>query len=70
MVAAFFGFLGSIVGFVALAVAGSVAAVITFILWKSGTLGDAWTTIQVFITGGWGALGQFWGFLRELVGAF
>lgn len=67
---AVFGFLGSVVGAIALAIAGSVSAVIFVVLWKSGTLPDAWGALTAFISGAWGALGEFWGFLRELVAAF
>lgn len=70
MVQAVFGFFGAIIGAIALAIAGSVTAIIFVVLWKSGTLGSAWDTVQAFITGAWGALGQFFGFLRELVAAF
>lgn len=70
MVSAVFGFFGSIIGAIALAIAGSVAAVIFFILWKSGTLPDAWGAVTALISGAWGALGEFWAFLRELVAAF
>ena len=70
MIQAVFGFFGSIVGAVALAIAGSVAAVIFFILWKSGTLPDMWGVVAAFVSGAWGALGEFWGFLRELAAAF
>jgi hypothetical protein len=67
---AIFGFLGSIVTAIALAIAGSVAAIIIVALWKSGTLGDAWGVLGAFISGAWGALASFWAFLRELVGTF
>jgi hypothetical protein len=66
---AIFGFLGSIIAAIALAIAGSVAATIFVILWKSGTLDDAWGTLTAFISGAWAALGQFFGFLRELIAA-
>ena len=67
---AIFGFLGSIVSAVALAIAGSVAAVVTVALWKSGTLPEAWGWATAFISGAWGALASFWAFLRELVAVF
>lgn len=70
MIQSVFGFFGAIVAAVALAIAGSVAAIIFVILWKSGTLGDAWGVVAAFVSGAWGALGQFFAFLRELVGAF
>jgi hypothetical protein len=67
---AIFGFLGSIVTAVALAIAGSVAVVVIVALWKSGTLPDAWGALTAFISGAWGALASFWAFLTELVGTF
>jgi hypothetical protein len=67
---AVFGAIGSIVAAVALAIAGSVTAVIFVILWKSGTLPAAWGVLTAFVSGAWGALGDFWGFLRKLVEAF
>jgi hypothetical protein len=67
---AIFGFLGSIVTAVALAIAGSVAAVVIVALWKSGTLPEAWGALTAFISGAWDAIKSFWGFLRELVGTF
>lgn len=70
MIQAVFGFFTSVVGAIALAIAGSVAATIFVILWKSGTLDDAWGLATTFVSGAWGALGNFWGFLRDLIGVF
>ena len=70
MIQSVFGFFGAVVGAIALAIAGSVAAVIFFILWKSGTLDNAWGAVTAFISGAWGALGSFWDFLTKLVAAF
>jgi hypothetical protein len=64
------GFFGAIISAVALAIAGSVAAVIFVVLWKSGTLPAAWGLATAFVTGAWGALSDFWGLLRELASGF
>jgi hypothetical protein len=69
MIQSVFGFFGAIIAAVALAIAGAVGATIFLILWKSGTLPDAWGVVAAFISGAWGALGSFFGFLRELVAA-
>lgn len=63
------GIFGSIIGVVGSAVAGSVTVLVVFLLFKSGTMGDAWAFATAIVTGGWGALTEFWGFLRELAAA-
>lgn len=67
MVAAVFGFLGSIVGLIVTAMV--TAAGITFLVlaWRAGILDDMAGWVTSLITGGLGLAGEYFGFLRDLL---
>jgi steroid 5-alpha reductase family enzyme len=61
------GFFGSIVALVATVVAAAAGITFLIVLWKSGALPEAVGWVTALIGGAFGAVGNFFGFLRELV---
>lgn len=62
------GFFGAIVGLIATIVATAAGITFFIVLWKSGALPDAVGWVTALISGAIGAVGQFFGFLRDLLG--
>jgi ABC-type Fe3+-siderophore transport system permease subunit len=67
MAAAVFGFFGSIVGLVATVVATAAGITFFIVLWKSGALPDVVGLAGALISGAFGAVTAFFGFLGDLL---
>lgn len=65
---AIFGFLGSLVGMIATVIAAAAGITFFIVLWKSGALPDAIGILGAFVAGAIGVVGDFFGFLRDLIG--
>lgn len=65
---AILGFFGSIIGLVATAIAAAATITLIIVLWKANALDDAAGWVTALISGGFGAVGNFFDFLRELIG--
>jgi hypothetical protein len=67
MTGAVLGFFGSIVALVAAIVATAAGITFFVVLWKSGALPEVVGLATALISGAFAAVGEFFGFLRELV---
>jgi hypothetical protein len=64
---AILGFFGSIIGAVATIIAAAATITLIIVLWKANALDDAAGWVTALITGFFGAVGQFFGFLGDLI---
>jgi len=65
---AIFGFLGSLVGLIATVIAAAAGITFFIVLWKSGSLPETVGIIGAFVGGSIKVVGDFFGFLRDLLG--